>query len=133
MASASRTQSAASTSLPAGRPPAFRSVRRTSSCRCAERRQAARHQASSAHLVDDVDGVVLAVGPREADEDGEPADEPEAALLRERAVEDELAPAHVEVSPPFLLHAVDVDLQWRGHGIRERDAVVLIHATTVPM
>ena len=71
------TRTAASTSSRAARRRGSRSAPRTSTCRCAERRQPARDEPSAADLVDDVDRVVLAVGAREAEEDREPADEAE--------------------------------------------------------
>ena len=54
--------------------------------------QPRRDDAASVRLVDDVDGVVLAVRPGDASEEGEPAPEAEPPLARERAGEHERAP-----------------------------------------
>src|SRR4029453_19195991 len=107
----SRTRTAASTSSQVARPRVCRSAPRTSFCRCAEWGEPARHQASPVHLVEDVDGVVLAVGPGEAEEDREPAEESQPALLGERAAEDQLAAAQLEVPPSLLANALHVDLE----------------------
>src|SRR2546423_2964575 len=74
-------------------------------------RQLRCNRAAAVDLVDHVDAVVLAVGPGDAEEEGEPAPEPEAPLAGEASLEDELAAFAAEVSAGLLADAVDVDLE----------------------
>src|SRR6266508_6560981 len=54
------------------------------------------------HLVDHVDGLVLAVGAGYAKQHGQPANRSEASLLGERATKDELVAEAVEVTARLL-------------------------------
>ena len=67
--------------------------------------------------VDHIDTLVPAVGAGDTEEEREPAPEAEAALLDERAREDELAVPADEVLSLLLADAVDVDLD-RSLGAR---------------
>src|SRR5204862_5347167 len=66
--------------------------------------------AAAVHFVDDVNGLVLAVGAGDPEQHREPADRPEPSLLRQNAVEDELAPDPVEVPARLLRDPVHVHL-----------------------
>jgi len=65
----------------------------------------------AAGFVDHVDAVVLAISPRNAEEEREPAPEAEPALVREAPFEDELAPIAAKVLPGLLPDPVHVDLE----------------------
>ena len=72
-----------------------------------------------ARLVDDVDAVVLPVRAGDAEEDRQPAPEPEAPLPGERPVEDELVPLPPEVPTGLLADAVHEDLEALAYPRRE--------------
>src|SRR5579862_774274 len=67
--------------------------------------------ASAAARVDDVDGLVLAVRPRDPEPHRGPAPEAELPLFGERAGEDERSALQSEVASGLLADAVDVDLE----------------------
>jgi hypothetical protein len=78
--------------------------------------------------VDDVDRVVLPVGPGDAEEEREPAPEAQAALLREPTVEEELVPDHVVIAARLLRHAVHEHLELAAHARRKLHSCVLHRA-----
>src|ERR687887_1878852 len=83
-------------------------------------RQVGGDGATSARLVDDVDGVVLAVRAGDPEEYREPAPGPETAFLRQRLREDELAPEELVIGSAPLRHAVHEHLERLLHRGRER-------------
>src|SRR4051794_11741119 len=76
-----------------------------------EDRQPCSDRSLPAHLVHDVDTVVLPVGARNAKEERDPPPEPEPSLVRDRPGEDELVTSPGEVDPLGLRDAVHVDLE----------------------
>ena len=89
--------------------------------------QGGRDSPLPAALVDDVDAVVLPVGPRDPEEDREPADRSQPSLLRERLVEAKLAAAELVVAPGLLAHAVHEDLERFLHSRRKGHDPGFIH------
>src|SRR5581483_2968804 len=83
------------------------------------------------HLVDHVDTVVLLVRAGDAEEEGCPAPEPEPALTRERAPEDEFGAVTLVVHPLALAHSVHVDLD-RTDGSDGKLHARLGHAHRMP-
>jgi hypothetical protein len=61
-------------------------------------------------LIDDVDAVVLAIGPGDAEEEGEPAPEAEPPLAGKRPLEDKLIARAAEVLARLLAHTIQEDL-----------------------
>jgi hypothetical protein len=74
-------------------------------------RKAARDDAPALALVDDVDGVVLAVATRDPEEHARPPPEAEPAFAREGPREDKRVAFHPKVTAELLRHSVDVHLE----------------------
>jgi response regulator receiver domain-containing protein len=78
--------------------------------------------APSVQLVDDIDAVVSAIGPGNAEKEAEPTPESELALLRERPREAQLVARALVVGAFSLRHPVHVDLDLRPDRRRQKHA-----------
>jgi len=92
-------------------------------------REPARHEPATTPLVDDVDGVVLAVGACDAQEEAEPAPRTELPLARQRPCEDKRSGLDAVVLSGLLRHSVEEDLEGRREPARQLHAGALRHAT----
>ena len=79
--------------------------------------------------VDDVDGVVLAVGAGDAEEQREPPPKPQLALLGELASEDEPPAELLVVDPTRLRHAVHEHLEGPFDMRRQLDLAAVFELT----
>jgi hypothetical protein len=82
---------------------------------------------SPAHVVDDIDAVVLAVRPCDAEEEREPAPEAEPPLLGQPRLEDELVAQAPKITTFLLRDAVDEDLKVRPDTSRKLDTRSFAH------
>src|SRR6476660_6936437 len=78
--------------------------------RLAVRGPKARDRPPAAGFIDDVDALVLPVGPGDPEQHRQPADRPEPTLSGERPSKDERVADAVEVTSGLLPHAVHVHL-----------------------
>ena len=92
-----------------------------------DQRQPGGDNPASAHVVDDVDAVVLPVRPRDAEEEREPAQEAEPPLLGEPRLEDELVAQATKITTFLLRDAVDEDLKVRPDTSRKLDTRSFAH------
>src|SRR5438067_2077974 len=92
-----------------------------------DERQSRRDGTAAADRVDHVDLVVLPVRAGDAEEEREPAPEAEAALARQRPLEDELARLVPEVASLDLPYAVQEDLELARHARRQLHPRPLLH------
>ena len=83
-------------------------------------------------LVGDINGVVLAVRAGDPEPHRRPAPEAEAALLRDRAGEDERPPVDLVIDATSLENAVHVDLERGRHVLGQLDARRLAHPHRMP-
>jgi hypothetical protein len=67
--------------------------------------------------IDDVDGVVTAIGARHPEEEGEPPPEAEPAFMPELAFEDERPSDLLEIDARLLLDSVHEDVEGIAHGV----------------
>jgi len=92
-----------------------------------DQRQPGGDNPSPARFVDDVDAVVLPVRPCDAEEEREPAPEPEPPLLGEPRLEDELVAQAPKITTFLLRDAVNEDLKVRPDTSRKLDTRSFAH------
>src|SRR6476659_8106439 len=83
--------------------------------------------AAPAELVDEVDGLVLAVAADDAEPHPHPPPEAEAPLLGDRPREDDRAALDLVIGATSLPHAADEDLEVVGHVVRQVNPRALGH------
>src|SRR3954452_23635919 len=93
------------------------------------RRSKRGHRPAPALVVDEVDGLVLAIGAGDPEQHREPADRAETTLLGKGPPEDELVSDAVEVAAGLLPHAVHVHLVTISRPCGQLDARVGLHVS----
>ena len=94
-----------------------------------DQRQPGGDNPAAPRVVDHVDAVVLAIGPGDAEEEGQPPPEPQAPLLGELGSEDELVSLAPKITTLLLRHAVQEDLKVRPDTSRKLHARSFGHAS----